>query len=90
MSKNLAEQAARAMKKRRIALSMKQTEAAVRSGVALGTLQKFERTGSISLERFFRLCHIYKMESQIIAAFEQRDSWTLEQIKRADSKRIVR
>jgi len=90
MSKHLAEQAARAMKKRRIALNMKQTEAAARSGVALGTLQKFERTGNISLERFFRLCHIYKMESQITAAFEQRDSWTLEQIKRADSKRIVR
>jgi len=90
MSKHLAEQAARAMKKRRIALNMKQTEAAARSGVALGTLQKFERTGNISLERFFRLCHIYKMENQVIAAFEQRDSWTLEQIKRADSKRIVR
>jgi transcriptional regulator with XRE-family HTH domain len=78
------------MKRRRVALNMKQTEAAARSGVALGTLQKFERTGSISLERFFKLCHTYNMESQIIAAFEQRDSWTLEQIKRADSKRIVR
>jgi transcriptional regulator with XRE-family HTH domain len=90
MSKNLALQTARAMKKRRVALNMKQIEAAAKSGIALGTLQKFERTGNISLERFFRLCHIYRIENQIIAAVEQRDSWTLEQIKRADSKKIVR
>jgi transcriptional regulator with XRE-family HTH domain len=90
MSKRLAEKAALALKKRRIAIGWKQTEAAARAGVALGTLQKFEQTGNISIERFFRLCYIYNMEYSMIHAIESRDNWALEEIKRADSKRIVR
>jgi transcriptional regulator with XRE-family HTH domain len=90
VSTSLAEQTARAMKKRRVALDMKQAEAAQKAGITLGTLQKFEQAGRISLERFLRLCHTYRMESQLIAAVESQSAWTLEQIKRADTKKTVR
>jgi len=90
MSKYLAKQAARAMKKRRIALGLKQTEAAAKAGVALGTLQKFEQTGGISLERLFRLCYSYGMESPILSALECRDYWDISEIELAESRRIVR
>jgi len=86
----LVEQAAEALKKRRIALGLKQSDVASMAGISLSTLRKFEQKGGISLERFFKLCHVYKMENQIVAALEQRDFWTLEQMKRADLKRIVR
>ena len=78
------------MKKRRVALNLKQAEAAQKAGITLGTLQKFEQTGRVSLERFLRLCHTYRMEGQVIAAIENQSAWTLEQIKRADTKKTVR
>jgi transcriptional regulator with XRE-family HTH domain len=89
-SKQLIEQTARVMKKRRVSLGFKQSEAAARAGVSLGTLRKFEQTGQISLERFFKLCRLYRMDGQITAALEQRDFWALEEIKRAETKKTVR
>lgn len=41
---------ARVAKGRRLALNLTQTGLGSRSGVSLGTLKKFERTGKISLE----------------------------------------
>jgi|TergutMp193P3_1026864.scaffolds.fasta_scaffold09575_6 transcriptional regulator with XRE-family HTH domain len=90
ISAPLTEQVARAMKKRRVALDYKQSEAAARAGVTLSTLQKFEQTGRISLERFLKLCFAYRMDNQILNAVESRDFWTFEQIKRADAKKAVR
>ena len=89
-SKQLAEAIARAMKKRRIALEFKQSEAALRAGITLGTLRKFEQSGQISLERFLKLCRLYRMDTHLMAAIEQREWWALEEIKRAESKRSVR
>ena len=37
---------------------LSQAELAVRSGVSLGSLKRFETTGQISLESFFKLLHI--------------------------------
>jgi transcriptional regulator with XRE-family HTH domain len=79
-----------ALKKRRIALGLKQKEAAARAGVTLPTLRKFEQTGQISLERFMKLCRIYRMDMHVLNAIEQRDWWALEEIRRAESKRTVR
>lgn len=89
-SKQLIEQTARMLKKRRISLELKQSEAAERAGITLGTLRKFEQTGQISLERFFKLCRIYRMDTQVMTALEQRDTWALEEIKRAETKKTVR
>ncbi len=42
-------------RKRRKALGYTQEELAIRSGVSLGTLKRFERTGYISLESLLKL-----------------------------------
>lgn len=89
-SKQYIERISVIMKKRRIALDMKQSEAAEKAGISLGTLRKFEQSGEISLERFFKLCRIYQMDFHIMAAIENRDWWALEEIKKAESKRTVR
>jgi transcriptional regulator with XRE-family HTH domain len=89
-SKQLIEQVAQVMKKRRVAIGLKQSEAAARAGISLGTLRKFEQAGQISLERFFKLCRLYRMDGQIMAALEQRGFWALEEIKRAETKKTVR
>jgi transcriptional regulator with XRE-family HTH domain len=89
-SKQLIEQTARVMKKRRVSLGFKQSEAAARSGISLGTLRKFEQTGQISLERFFKLCRLYRMDGHIMAAAERRDFWALEEIKRAEARKTAR
>jgi transcriptional regulator with XRE-family HTH domain len=89
-SKQHIERIAQLLKKRRVALGFKQTEAASRAGVNIATLRKFEQTGEISLERFMKLCHVYRMEMPVIAAIEQRDWWAIEEIERAESKKTVR
>ncbi|MCY4130780.1 MAG: helix-turn-helix domain-containing protein [Gammaproteobacteria bacterium] len=51
MTEDLADR----LKRCRLARNLTQTGLAARSGVPLGTLKKFERTGSISLISFVRL-----------------------------------
>lgn len=41
----------------RVGLGWKQTTLAVRSGVALPTLRRFEQTGEMSLKHLMRICH---------------------------------
>lgn len=89
-SKQYCDQIAYIMKKRRIALELKQSDASLKAGVSLGTLRKFEQTGEISLERFLKLCRVYRMDSPLMNFFEQRDFWALEEIKRAETKKTVR
>lgn len=49
-SQELMQDIALAAKARRLALNLTQMGLGLRSGVSLGTLKKFERTGKISLE----------------------------------------
>lgn len=51
----VAEDLASRLRSRRLARNLTQVGLAVRSGVPLGTLKKFERSGSISLLSFVRL-----------------------------------
>jgi transcriptional regulator with XRE-family HTH domain len=46
---------AQRMRERRLARGWSRAELSARSGVALATLQKFEQTGQVSLERLLRL-----------------------------------
>ena len=45
-------------KERRTSMGYTQTECAIRSGVSLGSLKRFERTGQISLESFLKLAFV--------------------------------
>ncbi len=45
-------------KARRTSMGYTQTECATRSGVSLGSLKRFERTGQISLESFLKLAFV--------------------------------
>jgi len=45
-------------KQRRTSMGYTQTECATRSGVSLGSLKRFERTGQISLESLLKLAFI--------------------------------
>lgn len=89
-SRQYAEQIAQIMKKRRVALAFKQSDAAQRAGVSLGALRKFEQNGEISLERFLKLCRVYRMDTHLMNFLEQRDWWALEEIERAETKKTVR
>ena len=83
-------QVARAMVQRRIALKLKQADVVQKTGIALSTLQKFEQTGHISLERFMRLAYIYRISQSVLRGIESRDGWSLEEIKRAENRRKIR
>lgn len=45
------------VKSKRLALNLTQEGAALRSGVSLGSLKRFESTGQISLESLLKLAH---------------------------------
>jgi transcriptional regulator with XRE-family HTH domain len=51
----MAEQLAQRARERRLALNLSQAGLAERSGVSLGVLKKFERTGKISLESLLKI-----------------------------------
>lgn len=78
------------MKDRRIALSLKQKDAAEKSGVNIRTLQHFEQTGEISFENLIKLFGIYKMDRKVISSIEDRSWWTVDELERAEKKSKVR
>ena len=51
------------LKSRRLAMNLSQRGLSLRSGVPLGTLKKFERSGAISLVSFIRLLVALKEEA---------------------------
>ncbi len=67
------EQTAAAIRQRRIDLQLTQEDLAQKSGVALATLRKFERTGLISLESFFKLATVLNILGQVVIAIEAQD-----------------
>lgn len=73
---------ARRLKSRRLARNLTQSGLAARSGVPLGTLKKFERTGSISLVSFIRLVVALGEQADLERLMEtdDRDSLTLDQM----------
>jgi transcriptional regulator with XRE-family HTH domain len=62
------EQLARNLQARRLAMGLTQAGLATRSGVALGTLRKFERTGAASIETLLKLLTVVGGLEQVIAA----------------------
>ncbi|MBT4290870.1 MAG: helix-turn-helix domain-containing protein [Deltaproteobacteria bacterium] len=76
----------KAMKMRRVALGFTQEQAAKRTGIAAGTLKRFERTGEITLERLLCLMKLYDMDDKIVPKFQDMSWWSLTQIERAETR----
>lgn len=57
---------AEAIRVRRVAENWSRNELSARSGVAYGTLIKFETTGKISLNSFIKLLVVLKMEEEFL------------------------
>lgn len=49
-----------------------QSETALRSGVSLGSLKRFEQTGQISLESLLKLSHLLSHLEDFDAVFEEK------------------
>ena len=73
---------AKRLQSRRLARNLTQAGLAARSGVPLGTLKKFERTGAISLVSFVRLVVALGEQAGLERLIEtdDRDSLTLDQM----------
>ena len=73
---------AKRLKSQRLARNLTQGGLAARSGVPLGTLKKFERTGSISLVSFIRLVVALGEQAGLerLMKTDARDSMTLDQM----------
>ena len=81
------DQMATAMRQHRIRHNLTQEDLAYKSGVALATLRKFERTGQISLESFFKLATMLGLLETILSAIEPKDQYaTIDELIRENKK----
>ena len=67
-------------KQRRLDLELTQAGLAERSGVSLGTLKQFERTGKASLDAVIRLAFALEAEEEFAALFPSRPPQTIDDI----------
>jgi len=79
-SEEMAAELAARVKARRLAQNLTLEGLAQRSGVALGTLKKFERTGRISLVSFTRLVVALKDEAALEKLLLEQEFKTLDQV----------
>lgn len=77
---DVAADLAKRSKARRLARNLTQEGLARRSGVALGTLKKFERSGAISLVSFIRLAVALGEEAGLERLLADEEFETLEQV----------
>ena len=75
------------LRSKRLAVNLTQEGLARRSGVALGTLKKFERTGAISLVSFIRLIVALGEEAALERLLADREFETLDQVLTAPKTR---
>jgi transcriptional regulator with XRE-family HTH domain len=72
----------------RIARGWTQQELAERSGVALETLRRFERTGKISLERLAKIAVVLDAVRPLGELFAAPPAATLAELERAERQRV--
>lgn len=72
----------------RIARGWTQQELADRSGVALDTLRRFERTGKIALERLVRIAVVLDAVRPLGELFAAPPAATLAELERAERRRV--
>jgi len=71
---------------RRLAKNLTQSGLSKRSGVALGTLKKFERTGQIALISFIRLVVALKDETSLEKLLLEQEFETLDELLISEKK----
>lgn len=74
------------VKKARLASNLSQSGLAVRAGVALASLKRFEQTGEISLASLARLAFALRMEQDFENIFATRRTETLDELLAVESK----
>lgn len=77
---------AKRAKDRRVAAGLTQEELAARSGIALGTLRLFERTGKISLERLLRIANVLGVLGSFDAILPAPVATTLAELERLQQR----
>lgn len=85
-SEDIAAQLAARLRNRRLAQNLTQEGLAKRSGVALGTLKKFERTGQIALVSFIRLVVTMKDEAALEDLLLEQKFETLDDVLQSGKK----
>ena len=85
-SEDIATELARRLRNRRLAQNLTLEGLARRSGVALGTLKKFERTGQIALVSFIRLAITMKDEAALENLLLDQKYETLDDILHSEKK----
>jgi len=78
---------AKRLRSRRLAQQLTQQGLADRSGVPLGTLKKFERTGQIALVSFVRLAIALQDERALDNLMLEEKFSSLDEVLRIDKKR---
>ena len=79
-SEDIAAELATRLKSRRLAQNLTLEGLAKRSGVPLGTLKKFERSGQIALVSFIRLVVVLKDEAALEKLLLEQTFETLDQV----------
>lgn len=76
------------LRERRLAMGLTQTGLAARSGVALGTLRKFERTGAASIETLLKLLAVVGGLEEVIeaTALMEREFSSIDHVIKADAR----
>ena len=85
-TEDIAAELAARLRSRRLARNLTLEGLARRSGVALGTLKKFEHTGQISLISFIRLAITLKDESALQNLLLEQKAETLDEILQSEKK----
>lgn len=82
------EKLAKNVQARRLAIGFTQAGLASRSGVPLGTLRKFERTGAASIETLFKLLMVVGGLERMVdaSAPEQGEFTSIDEVLEADRK----
>jgi len=83
---DIATEIALRLRNRRLAQNLTLEGLARRSGVALGTLKKFERTGQIALVSFIRLVITLKDEAALEKILLEKKFETLDEILQSGKK----
>ncbi|MGB7450547.1 MAG: helix-turn-helix transcriptional regulator [Lysobacterales bacterium] len=83
---DIATEMALRLRNRRLAQNLTLEGLARRSGVALGTLKKFERTGQIALVSFIRLVITLKDEAALEKILLEQKFETLDEILQSGKK----
>ena len=85
-SEDIATEIALRLRNRRLAQNLTLEGLARRSGVALGTLKKFERTGRIALVSFIRLVITLKDEAALENILLEQKFETLDEVLQSGKK----